>query len=65
MSANTGDGMVYIALVLATLAAVLSAPSDSATTYRKLGWLLTTDTTPDTVISADAIGGTSDFPVSP
>ena len=59
------DDLVYIALVLAVIAVVATAPADGAQTVQKLRWLLAVSTTPDAVVTDGAIDGTMTFPVSP
>jgi hypothetical protein len=60
-----GDGIVYLALVFAALAAILSAPADSSVTYQKVRWLLMQDAAAETITTAGAIGEPMTFPVSP
>ncbi len=62
---ESGDGIVCVALVLAALAAVLSAPTDSSVTYQKLRWLLVQESATETIAMASAIGGPATFRTPP
>jgi hypothetical protein len=65
MAVERGDCIVYVALVLAVLAAVLSAPADPSVTDQKLLWLLVQESAAETINMAGAIDGRTTFPVPP
>jgi len=64
VAVKSGDGIIYVALALAALAAFLSAPSNPSMTYQKLHWLLAQNAAAETLTIAGAIGGSTTFPVS-
>jgi hypothetical protein len=64
VAVEIGDGILYVALVFAALAAFLSAPADSSVTYQKLLWLLVQESAAETITMAGSIGPTT-FPVPP
>ena len=65
MVGNSGDAIIYVALVFSALAAILSAPADSSVTYQKVRWLLMQDSAAETRASSGALGEPMTFPVSP
>jgi hypothetical protein len=65
MAAGSDNHLVYIALALAAVAAIATAPADGAETWQKLQWLLVVSAAPEAVTSAVTIDGTTAFPVSP
>ena len=48
MSSSPDTGIIYLALALATVAAIMSAPTHADKALRKLQWLLLTETEPET-----------------
>lgn len=65
MAGRSNDGLVYVALVLSALAAVLSLPADASVTREKLAWLLMQGGTVEMMTIVGAAGGHTTFPVSP
>lgn len=65
MPGRSRDGLVYVALVLSALAAILSAPADAGVARQKLGWLLMQEAAVEMMTIAGANGGPTTFPVSP
>lgn len=65
MAARFNDHLIYIALALAVVTAIASAPADGAQALQKLQWLLAVSAAPETVTMTGAIDGTTTFPVSP
>ncbi len=64
MAARSDNHLVYIALALAAVAAIATAPADGAETLQKLQWLLAVSTAPEAVATAGAVDGTTTFPDS-
>ena len=50
------DGLLYIALVLAMGAALLSFPGRSGAALRVAGYFLATESLPDSILAAAALG---------
>ena len=65
MSSIADACVTYLALALSAAAAVMSAPPHASDAYQKLRWLLVTQSSPEALVTAGAIGETSNFPTSP
>lgn len=65
MAGRSNDGLVYVALVLSALAAILSLPADASVTREKLAWLLMQGGTVEMMSIVGVAGGPPKFPVSP
>ena len=65
MVPNRSDGIIYAALVLSALAALVSAHADTGAMAEKLQWLLMQDGVAEMNMMASAIGDRTTFPVSP
>jgi hypothetical protein len=59
------DGLIYILLVLATAAAILSSPQQFGGAIRQFGWLMIAASVPDAAIAAGALGDVRYFEVPP
>jgi len=62
MSDNPDNGIIYIALVLAAAAAIMSAPTHTDEALRRLQQLLLTDTHPETLATVRTISATPRLP---
>jgi hypothetical protein len=62
MSDNPDNGIIYIALVLAAAAAIMSAPTHTDEALRRLQRLLLTDTQPETLATVRTISATPRLP---
>ena len=62
MSDNSDNGVIYIALVLAAAAAIMSAPTHTDEALRRLQRLLLTDTNPETLATVRTISETPRLP---
>ena len=58
MSSSPDTGTIYLALALATVAAIMSAPTHADEALRKLQWLLLTETEPETSATMGVIDET-------
>jgi hypothetical protein len=56
MPSGIDDGIVYVTLVVAAAAAIMSAPAQSGETSQKLQWLLLTSAAAEASVMAGAIG---------
>ena len=65
MISNPNDGIIYAALVLSALAAIMTVHTNSGAVSDKLQWLLMRDGTSEVTMIAGAIGERTTFPVSP
>lgn len=65
MVPNRSDGIIYAALVLSALAAIMSAHANTGAMAEKLQWLLMQDGVAEMTTMASAIGDRTTFPVSP
>lgn len=65
MTGRSNQGLVYVALVLSALAAILSLPANASVTREKLAWLLMQGGTVEMMTIVGAAGGPAQFPVSP
>ena len=62
MRSYTSNISTYIALVLAVVAAIMSAPSHADDVLQKLQWLLLTDTEPEMVATMGVVGEPPQLP---
>lgn len=65
MAGKSGDGVVYVALVLSALAAILSAPADASVAHQILRGLLMQAATIEAMTKTRAVNGPTTFAVPP
>jgi hypothetical protein len=65
MSSKADSWAIYIALVLAAVAAVMTAPSNAGEADKKVEWLLLTIGGSESAAMAGAIGENPEFAVPP
>jgi hypothetical protein len=60
---GTEDCVIFLALILAIVTAIVTVPPSTTAVYQKLYWLLLIESTPEWIATAGAIDG--HLPVSP